>query len=138
VCKIGVIAAPSHATAVAVIAVPIPAAIAQPQAAPPAVPGARLFVKVQDGYDTTDHPARLSITAASANKTLTLAHTPVNHFNDSRAIRCYDSSGVSVGMLASSVIGEIDQILAAISAPGAVYAATYVTRYRRPYCFLQL
>ncbi len=105
----------------------------------PAAPqaGPRLFVKVQDGYDTVDHPARISI-QTSADKTLTLVHTPVNHFHDARAIRCYNFNGVSVGMLASTVRGDIDQILAAISSPVAVYAAQYVTRYKRPYCFIQL
>ena len=95
-------------------------------------------VAIHDGFDSLQHPARGTIRAAGANKSMTFIHVPVNAYNDVLAVQCFDHAGVSVGMVAARTVDDRavrDTILAMLTA-GTVYAATYLVHFK-PRCLVQ-
>ena len=93
-------------------------------------------VVIHDGFDSIQHPARSTIRAVGANKSMTFTHVPVNAYNDVSAVQCFDHAGESVGMVAARTVDDRavrDTILAMLTA-GTAYAATYLVHFKPSLC----
>ena len=130
-----IVAAPAPVAGPPIVAAPL-AGVAPVLAVGPRPPP--FTVVIHDGFDSIQHPARSTIRAVGANKSMTFTHVPVNAYNDVSAVQCFDHAGESVGMVAARTVDDRavrDTILAMLTA-GTAYAATYLVHFK-PRCVVQ-